>query len=383
VHADPDRLAQVVTNLLSNAIKFSPPDNEVVVAVEKQSHVVRISVRDHGPGIPPEFKPRVFEKFAQADATDARQKGGTGLGLSIVKQIVARLGGEVGFDDALGGGTIFHVELPCWDYAVSRDMDLDAEPDTPRVLFCEPDTAIALRERLRQAGYAMDFAYSAGDALSRAAATPYAAILVDLELPDEDGISLILRLRKQPQHCNTPIIVMSADPNRGRDDPRSSALNVLDWIGKPIDIDRLVRALDGPPIHSADEHQARARHILHVDDDRDMLGVVAQALAATADVFSADSIDEARRAITANRFDLAVLDVALGSASGLDLLSDLRDRDGHPIPVIVFSDKSANLVCDEQIQASLNKSDTTIDRLAEVVRDRLALRPSRTPEEVA
>ena len=106
VLADPDRLAQVVTNLLSNAIKFSPRDGEVAVATEQRGDRVRISVRDHGDGIPAEFKPRLFEKFAQADATDARQKGGTGLGLSIVREIVTRLGGMVGFEDADGGGTV-------------------------------------------------------------------------------------------------------------------------------------------------------------------------------------------------------------------------------------------------------------------------------------
>jgi signal transduction histidine kinase len=114
VRADADRLGQVITNLLSNAVKFSPPDDEVVITIENGVDLVRISVRDHGPGISDEFKPHVFERFAQADATDARRKGGTGLGLSIVKEIVDRLSGEVGFGDAPGGGTIFHVELPVW-----------------------------------------------------------------------------------------------------------------------------------------------------------------------------------------------------------------------------------------------------------------------------
>ena len=114
MRADPDRLTQAITNLLSNAIKFSPADQDVVVKIENVADVVRISVRNYGPGIPADFKPLVFERFAQADATNTRQKGGTGLGLSIVKQIVERLGGKVGFDDALGGGTIFHVELPAW-----------------------------------------------------------------------------------------------------------------------------------------------------------------------------------------------------------------------------------------------------------------------------
>jgi signal transduction histidine kinase len=131
IRADIDRLAQVVTNLLSNAIKFSPPDGEVVIAVEKEAEVnaVRISVRDRGPGIPVDFKSRIFERFAQADATNARRKGGTGLGLSIAKQIIDRLGGEIGVADAPGGGTIFYIELPIWDDMTALAGD-EKNPDT-------------------------------------------------------------------------------------------------------------------------------------------------------------------------------------------------------------------------------------------------------------
>ena len=121
VRGDPDWLLQVVTNLLSNAVKFSPRGEEVVVTTEKRGGAVRISVRDHGRGIPENFKPRIFEKFAQADNSDARQLGGTGLGLSIVKQIVTRLGGEVGFADAPGGGAIFHVEFPVFEGVPNSD----------------------------------------------------------------------------------------------------------------------------------------------------------------------------------------------------------------------------------------------------------------------
>ena len=117
------------TNLLSNAIKFSHRIMEVVVtATEKGTDVARISIRNHGAGISADFKPRIFERFAQADATNTRQKGGTGLGLSIVKQIVDRLGGDVGFADAPGGGTIFHVELPCWETVTNMAIELDAQP---------------------------------------------------------------------------------------------------------------------------------------------------------------------------------------------------------------------------------------------------------------
>jgi signal transduction histidine kinase len=112
---DPDRLYQVVTNLLSNAVKFSPRNGEVVVAVANWTGSVRISVSDHGTGIQTEFKPRIFERFAQANDTETRLRSGTGLGLSIVKQIVDRLGGKVSFADVPSGGTVFHVDLPCWE----------------------------------------------------------------------------------------------------------------------------------------------------------------------------------------------------------------------------------------------------------------------------
>ncbi len=147
VSTDPDRLAQVVTNLLSNAVKFSPPGGEVVVGVETNKSFVRISVRDHGAGIPAGFKPRIFEKFAQADATNSRQKGGTGLGLSIVKQIVERLGGKVSFDDAAGGGVIFYVDLPAWADAVNSGNDLKAAVGMPLIPFREDDRSVAQRKR--------------------------------------------------------------------------------------------------------------------------------------------------------------------------------------------------------------------------------------------
>jgi signal transduction histidine kinase len=115
VRADADRLAQVLTNLLSNAIKFSPQGAEVVITVKHADTMGRVTVRDQGPGIPEEFKSRIFGKFAQAETGDARQKSGSGLGLNIVAKIVGQHAGQVGSEDAPGGGTVFFVEVPLWD----------------------------------------------------------------------------------------------------------------------------------------------------------------------------------------------------------------------------------------------------------------------------
>ena len=111
VATDPARLGQVITNLLSNAIRFSPRGADVVVAIESTPATVRISVKDQGPGIPPEYRDRIFEKFVQVDATDARKKGGTGLGLAIAKQITTQLGGEICLDTVPDQGACFHVTL--------------------------------------------------------------------------------------------------------------------------------------------------------------------------------------------------------------------------------------------------------------------------------
>ncbi|MBA3943355.1 MAG: PAS domain S-box protein [Herpetosiphonaceae bacterium] len=112
VYTDPDRLMQVLTNLLSNAAKFSPRDGVVTVAVTREAEIVRIAVGDQGSGVPLEFHARIFQKFAQADSSDTRQKGGTGLGLNITKAIIERLGGQIGFTSVPGAGASFFVDLP-------------------------------------------------------------------------------------------------------------------------------------------------------------------------------------------------------------------------------------------------------------------------------
>src|ERR1017187_2884811 len=125
VHADPDRLAQVMTNLISNACKFSPPGTTVDIAVTREGARLKVAVADCGPGISDEFLACIFQRFSQADSSDARQKGGTGLGLSISKAIVERLGGEIGFTTGKGKATTFYFFLPeCSEPAGARSRSI-------------------------------------------------------------------------------------------------------------------------------------------------------------------------------------------------------------------------------------------------------------------
>ncbi len=111
VMGDEDRLLQVYANFLSNAVKFSPKGGTVEVALRREGDRVRLSVTDHGPGIPDEFQGGLFKKFAQADSSDSRERGGTGLGLCIAKAITEKHDGKIGFHSEEGKGATFFITL--------------------------------------------------------------------------------------------------------------------------------------------------------------------------------------------------------------------------------------------------------------------------------
>ncbi len=117
VLADRQRLIQVLSNLLSNALKFSPPEGVVELGAEQLGPRLRFWVQDQGPGIPEDFREQIFDRFAQADASDTRRMGGSGLGLAIVRELTQLMDGGVGFVSAPGRGTRFWIELPLADAA--------------------------------------------------------------------------------------------------------------------------------------------------------------------------------------------------------------------------------------------------------------------------
>jgi PAS domain S-box-containing protein len=121
VNANVDKLMQVMANLLSNAAKFSPRGARIEVRLARMGDVFRVSVIDPGPGIPEEFKPRVFGRFAQADSSNSRHRGGTGLGLAICKMIIERFEGSIGFVSTPGVGTTFYFDLNAYPQAALGD----------------------------------------------------------------------------------------------------------------------------------------------------------------------------------------------------------------------------------------------------------------------
>jgi PAS domain S-box-containing protein len=246
VLADEDRLMQVVSNLLSNAVKFSPRGEAVSVRVSALDRRARVSITDRGTGIPEAFRNRIFGKFAQADASDSRQKGGTGLGLSIVREIIVRLGGSVSFESDEGKGTTFHVDLP------------------------------------------------------------------SAELPSSSPKERIEQINSRDRSLPT---------------------------------------------------------ILHVDDDPDMLAVVAGMFEGKAHVHSTPSVAESRALVGRNIYDGAILDVGMLDGCGTDLAMPLRKRFGA-IPIILFTAQEIDCAV-EDVDLVLVKSRASLELLVRETLERV------------
>lgn len=380
VYADVGRIQQVLANLLSNAAKFSPRDGVVEVGLAIDAGNVTFQVRDHGKGIPVEFRDRIFQRFAQADSSDVRQKGGTGLGLSISKAIVEHHGGVVGFEDAEGGGTLFWFTLPrlAERLPIQAPMPAAAGKGRRRALIVEDDADVALllSRMLGQHGWDSEVARNAAEAFESLDRASFDAMTLDLMLPDEDGLSVFRRLRQRPDGQALPVIVVSAIADQGKVQLNGDAVGVVDWLDKPIDQMRLREALR-QALRSSD----RPARILHVEDDYDIVRVVSAVMGDEAQIIPARTLAEARATLAADAsFALVIVDVGLPDGSGLDLLGELRHLPKPP-PVLIFSASDYDAGTARHVAASLVKSRTENGELHETIRHLIEqLPPGGAPE---
>jgi PAS domain S-box-containing protein len=216
VLGDADRLQQIVWNLLTNAVKFTPKGGRIQVKLQRLDSHVEIVVSDSGVGISKDFLPYVFDRFRQADATTTRIHGGLGLGLSIVHQLVDLHGGNVSVhSEGEGKGATFTISLP---FGAATDERVEAETVQPvqndevisfkglpslhglKVLVVddEADTRELIREVLKECGSEVVTSPSAAEALIALEQHKPDVLISDLGMPDEDGYSLIAKIRQLP-----------------------------------------------------------------------------------------------------------------------------------------------------------------------------------------
>lgn len=217
ISGDADRLQQIVWNLLTNAVKFTPKGGRIQVKVQRINSHVEIVVSDSGIGISKEFLPYVFDRFRQADATITRTHGGLGLGLSIVHQLVGLHGGNVSVkSEGEGKGATFTITLPFVGVVTSPPEETEAVHPTHSdelisfeglpslqglkvlVVDDEQDTRELIEEVLKECGSEVITSCSAADALVALQQQKPDILISDLGMPDEDGYSLISKIRALP-----------------------------------------------------------------------------------------------------------------------------------------------------------------------------------------
>jgi signal transduction histidine kinase/CheY-like chemotaxis protein len=265
ISGDPDRLQQVAWNLITNAVKFTPRDGTIEVNVRRERSRAIIEVRDSGEGIEESFLPHVFEPFRQADASRARVHKGLGLGLSIGKYLVEAHGGVISVWSAgKGRGSTFRVSLPIMPIVhgeMPDDSPLPAIGDSnepPIVLPASdvltdrsvlivddhPATLRILEFVLRRSGAQVFPASSAAEAYALLRARRPAIMVSDIGMPDEDGLSLLHRIRALPEESGgrTPAIALTAYV-RKEDCDRLLAGGFQAYLTKPIEPIELVNAI--------------------------------------------------------------------------------------------------------------------------------------------
>jgi signal transduction histidine kinase/CheY-like chemotaxis protein/CHASE3 domain sensor protein len=364
ITTDRQRLEQILKNLLSNAFKFTERGG-VGVRVAKAHGGLAFAVTDSGIGVSPDQQQAIFDAFRQADGSINRKYGGTGLGLSISRELARLLGGVISLESQPGQGSTFTVTIPlAYDpagvaarpepgsRAVAADVaestsrpaaaapafDVDDDRDhleTARriLLVVEDDQAFAgiVRDLAREAGFQCLVAGTAEQALTLARRFKPSAIVLDIGLPDQSGLAVLDRLKRDDETRHIPIHVVS-----GADHTQTAlALGAVGYLVKPVKREDLADALKTLEVQLT----RTVRRVLIVEDDVVQRDAMSRLLSAgDVETVSAGTAAECLRLLKEQTFDCMVLDLSLPDASGFSLLETLSGEGDHGFPpVIVYT----------------------------------------------
>jgi signal transduction histidine kinase/CheY-like chemotaxis protein len=342
MRSDQTKLRQNLFNLLSNAAKFTAQGQITLAArrvVQDGDDWLEFQVSDTGIGMTPEQLGRLFEAFAQAEASTSRDYGGTGLGLAITKQFCRMLGGDVSVESTPGQGSTFTIRLP----ARGPEPEVEAAPSAARsaseeatrgtVLIIDDDKAThdLLERELSEEGYRVLHAGGGREGLKLAKAARPDVITLDIIMPDLDGWSVLKALKDDPELSEIPVVLITIMGDRDM----GFALGAADFINKPLDRDALVQAVSR---HRKADGSAQ---VLVVDDDaksRDMLRRTLEKEGWS--VAEAVNGREALGQLEQARPGLVLLDLMMPEMDGFEVLERMRSEDSwRDIPVIIVTAK--------------------------------------------
>ncbi len=361
IRADSTRLSQVLLNLLNNAVKFTE-QGEVVLSVSANpsgpTSLLTFAVRDTGLGIPADRIDRLFKSFSQVDASTTRRFGGTGLGLAISKSLVELMGGTISVQSTEGTGSTFtftiNFDTVPPEQLPKRGHDRALPPDTSILIVDDNATnrLILARQASAWGGRSTD-AETPDDALSLVRrGKAFDAAILDMQMPDQNGIDLAVQIRATPGYADIPIILYSSVMQFSKEDrDRVAALDRCTMLLKPIK-PALLRDHLADLVHNAPTAKsARASEtsefdgtlgerlplsILLVDDNATNRKLGIKTLARLG--YGADLANDGREAVdavAARHYDLVLMDIEMPELDGVSASTEISARLGSDRPYIV------------------------------------------------
>ena len=253
LRGDPMRLSQVLLNFANNAVKFSASGEVVIrateVAAAENGSLIRFSVQDQGVGIPPAEQARLFQAFQQADNSATRRHGGTGLGLSICKRLVELMGGMVGVRSAPEQGSTFWCEIRFARGCAPLAPEPAPHPAPRRLaglqILVAEDNLLnqqVARDMLAHGGATGTIANNGVEALARLKQQQYDCVLMDIQMPEMDGLEAVRRIRADAATACLPVIALTANV-RPEEREQYLAQGMNDVVGKPIELEQMYAAV--------------------------------------------------------------------------------------------------------------------------------------------
>lgn len=366
IQTDQKRVEQVLKNFLSNAFKFTKQGEvklEISVTDLEGGRAIIFAVTDTGIGIPKSKQKLVFESFKQANGSTNREFGGTGLGLSISKELSQLLKGEIRLESEEGEGSCFALVIPsAMDEAVpliadstysfgakaleptyqttSTWFDDDREQlkqDDKSLLIVEDDHTFTkvLVEYARSIGFKVIATNKGKEGLLLAKKYMPKGILLDIGLPDADGLEILEVLKANAGTCDIPVHVLSASDNK----VASMHLGAMNYLQKPTGIDKIGNLLLGSDSDAPLE--TVLKQILLVDDDRDVQVSIQHLIDKKEVVLSCvNNAEQAFELLDKKRFDCIILDLGLPDVSGMELVKAVSHKiEDFQTPIIIYTGK--------------------------------------------
>jgi PAS domain S-box-containing protein len=347
IHSDLTKMRQILFNLLSNACKFTRNGTITLTALRDVDGAVdwiEFQVRDTGIGMTPDQQAKVFEAFTQADASTTRTYGGTGLGLAITKTFCLLMGGDVTLTSEAGKGTTFTIRLPTVTRAASDAAVSAAEKcsDGPQVAESEhapivlvvdddPDARELLSRHLQRGGYAVRVAANGEEAMQLARTLQPDVVTLDVMMPRMDGWAVLSAMKEDAELAEIPVIMATVVDNQSI----GFSLGAADYLIKPIDRDRLVRAVEKCC-------PGALRHVLIVEDDAPTSELMRRALRQIdCIVTQAENGRVGLERLNEALPDAILLDLMMPEMDGFEFIARVRaEPRWQRIPVIVVTAKT-------------------------------------------